>query len=47
MPGDEGLVPVEPLSASYTTCATTIMPVRCVCNPDLPADEGTQRVDES
>ena len=46
MPGDHGLLPVEPVSASYTMCAVTIMLVRRV-NPNLPAAEGTQRVDES
>ena len=45
--GDGRLVPVEPVSASFTTCAVTITPVRYVCNPDLPAAEGTERVGAS
>jgi len=45
--GDTRLVPVEPVSASFTTCAVTITPVRYVCNPDLPAAEGTEHVGAS
>jgi acetoacetate decarboxylase len=42
--GDARIVPVEPVSASFTACDVTITPVRYVCNPDIPASEGTQRV---
>ena len=42
--GDARIVPVEPVSASYTACDMTITPVRYVCNPDIPASEGTQRI---
>ncbi len=45
--GDERLTPTEPVSASFTTCAVTFTPVRYVCNPDIPAAEGTQRVGAS
>jgi hypothetical protein len=42
--GDARLVPTEPVSASFTACAVTIPPVRYICNPDIPAAEGTQNV---
>jgi Acetoacetate decarboxylase (ADC) len=42
--GDERLVPVEPVSASFAACDVTIADVRYVCNPDIPASEGTERV---
>jgi hypothetical protein len=42
--GEERLVPLQPVSASFTTCDVAIMPVRYVCNPDIPAAEGTEKV---
>jgi hypothetical protein len=42
--GDDRLVPTEPVAASFTTCNVTITPVRYLCNPDLPAHEGTVKV---
>jgi hypothetical protein len=42
--GDGRLVPLEPVSASFTACDVTIVPVRYLCNPDLPAHEGTVKV---
>jgi hypothetical protein len=42
--GDERLAPRYPVSASFTTCDVTITPVRYICNPDLPAHEGTVKV---
>ena len=42
--GDERLHPTQPVSASCTACNLAIMPVRYVCNPDIPAAEGTQTV---
>ena len=39
-----GSSPSQPVSASFTACDMTITPVRYVCNPDIPASEGTQRV---
>ena len=42
--GDQRLVPLEPVSASFTACDVTITAVRYVCNPDIPASEGTQSV---
>jgi hypothetical protein len=42
--GDERLVPTQPVSASATVCDMTITSVRYVCNPDIPAAEGTQNV---
>jgi hypothetical protein len=42
--GDARLVPTEPVSASFTTCDVTVLPVRYICNPDIPAAEGTQNV---
>jgi acetoacetate decarboxylase len=43
--GDERLVPTQPVSASITTCDIALMPVRYICNPDIPAAEGTQNVE--
>ena len=42
--GDERLVAVEPVSASFTACSMSLLPIRYVCNPDLPAAEGTVQV---
>jgi Acetoacetate decarboxylase (ADC) len=42
--GDARLIPVEPVSASFASCDVTIANVRYVCNPDIPASEGTQQV---
>ena len=42
--GDARLVPTEAVSASFTACDVTIPPVRYICNPDIPAAEGTQNV---
>ena len=42
--GDARLVPTEAVSASFTVCDVTIPPVRYICNPDIPAAEGTQNV---
>ena len=45
--GDHRLVPLQPVSASFTACDVTIGAVRYVCNPDLPAAEGTQHVGDT
>ena len=42
--GDERLRPTNPVSASFTVCEVSITPVRYLCNPDLPAAEGTEQV---
>jgi hypothetical protein len=42
--GDGRLVPLHPISASFTSCDVTIAPVRYICNPDIPAHEGTVKV---
>ena len=42
--GDERLVAVEPVSASFAACDVTITNVRYICNPDIPAAEGTLNV---
>jgi hypothetical protein len=42
--GDDRLIPVEPVSASFASCDVTITNVRYICNPDIPASEGTQNV---
>ncbi len=39
--GHERLAPTEPVSASFAVCDVAIPPVRYVCNPDIPAAEGT------
>jgi hypothetical protein len=42
--GDERLSPTQPVSASFTVCDVNITSVRYICNPDIPAAEGTQNV---
>lgn len=42
--GDGRLVAAEPVSASFSACDMTITAVRYVCNPDIPASEGTEHV---
>jgi hypothetical protein len=42
--GDGRLLPTEPVSASFAACDVTIGAVRYLCNPDLPAAEGTEKV---
>ena len=42
--GDDRLVPTQPVSASFTACDVNITSVRYICNPDIPAAEGTQNV---
>jgi hypothetical protein len=42
--GDDRLVLAEPVSASFSACDMTITAVRYVCNPDIPASEGTENV---
>jgi hypothetical protein len=42
--GNARLVPTEPVSASFAACDVTISAVRYICNPDIPASEGTQQV---
>ena len=43
--GDDRLIPVEPVSASFAACDVIIPAVRYVCNPDIPASEGTEHVE--
>jgi hypothetical protein len=44
--GDARLDPYLPVSASFSACDVTIANVRYVCNPDIPASEGTEKVSE-
>jgi hypothetical protein len=44
--GDERLVPDLAVSASFSACDMTIANVRYICNPDIPAAEGTEKVSE-
>jgi hypothetical protein len=44
--GDGRLEPVEPVSASFAKCDVAILPVRYICNPDIPAAEGTENVEQ-
>jgi len=44
--GDPRLVPYLPVSASFSACDVTIANVRYVCNPDIPASEGTEKVSD-
>jgi hypothetical protein len=45
--GDARLVPDIPVSASFAACDLTIANVRYICNPDIPASEGTEKVSDS
>ena len=42
--GDDRIRPTNPVSASFTVCDVSIPAVRYLCNPDLPAAEGTEQV---
>jgi hypothetical protein len=42
--GDDRLVPDIAVSASFAACDMTIVNVRYICNPDIPASEGTEKV---
>ena len=44
--GDDRLVPDIAVSASFAACAMTIANVRYICNPDIPASEGTEKVSD-
>ena len=44
--GDERLVPDLAVSASFAACDMTIANVRYICNPDIPAAEGTEKVSD-
>jgi hypothetical protein len=44
--GDPRLVPELPVSASFAACDLTIANVRYICNPDIPAAEGTEKVSD-
>jgi hypothetical protein len=44
--GDPRLVPELPVSASFAACDLVIANVRYICNPDIPAAEGTEKVSE-
>jgi Acetoacetate decarboxylase (ADC) len=44
--GDERLVPDLAVSASFSACDMTITNVRYMCNPDIPAAEGTEKVSD-
>ena len=44
--GDERLVPDIAVSASFAACDMTIANVRYICNPDIPASEGTEKVSD-
>jgi hypothetical protein len=44
--GDERLVTDIPVSASFAACDMTIANVRYICNPDIPAAEGTEKVSD-
>ncbi len=44
--GDARLDPYLPVSASFAACDMTIGNVRYICNPDIPASEGTEKVSD-
>ena len=44
--GDDRLVPDIAVSASFAACDMTIADVRYICNPDIPASEGTEKVSD-
>ena len=44
--GDARLVPDLAVSGSFAACDVTVTNVRYVCNPDIPASEGTEKVSD-
>jgi hypothetical protein len=44
--GDGRLEPDIAVSASFAACDLTIANVRYICNPDIPASEGTEKVSD-
>jgi Acetoacetate decarboxylase (ADC) len=44
--GDARLDAYLPVSASFSACDLTIANVRYICNPDIPAAEGTEKVSD-
>jgi Acetoacetate decarboxylase (ADC) len=44
--GDDRLVTDIAVSASFAACDMTIANVRYICNPDIPAAEGTEKVSD-
>jgi hypothetical protein len=42
--GNERILPTAPVSASFAACDVTISAVRYICNPDIPASEGTELI---
>jgi hypothetical protein len=42
--GNGAIQATGPVSASYAVCDVVIHPVRYICNPDLPAHEGTVKI---
>ena len=44
--GDARLAPYLPVSASFAACDVSITNVRYICNPDIPASEGTEKVSD-
>jgi hypothetical protein len=40
----EGVRPVYPVSASYAVCDITLPRIRYICDPDVPAMQGTTKV---
>jgi hypothetical protein len=45
--GDGRLAADLPVSASFAACDMTIGNVRYICNPDIPASEGTEKVSDA
>jgi Acetoacetate decarboxylase (ADC) len=44
--GDDRLVTDIAVSASFAACDMTVANVRYICNPDIPAAEGTEKVSD-
>jgi hypothetical protein len=44
--GDDRLVADIAVSASFAACDMTIANIRYICNPDIPASEGTEKVSD-
>lgn len=42
--GNDRIEPVYPVSAVWTVCDVTIPRIRYICDPDLPALQGTQKI---
>ena len=44
LPNAEGLAPLHPIAASFTSCDTDLPQIRFVMDADLPVMQGTRKI---